>query len=82
MEVGGMSTGVMTSDEGRAYLQRWALVQAAEDAALRCTPLEVKLRQVSALMASRDLFGVEPEREAGVQTVRERWASLRQALRG
>ncbi len=43
---------------------------------------DVKLRQLSALMASRGLFGVDPERENGVQLVRDRWACLRQALRG
>ena len=49
---------------------------------LRRTSMEVKLRQLSALIASRDLFGVDPEREDGVQLVRDRWACLRQALRG
>ena len=49
---------------------------------LRRTSLDVKLRQLSALMASRGLFGVDPDRENGVQLVRDRWACLRQALRG
>ena len=44
--------------------------------------METKLRQLAALMASRHLFGVEPDREAGVEAVRERWARLRQAVSG
>jgi hypothetical protein len=49
---------------------------------LRRTPMETKLRQLAALMASRHLFGVEQDREEGVRLVRQKWARLRQALGG
>jgi hypothetical protein len=44
--------------------------------------MDTKLSQLSALMASRGLFGVDPERENGIRLVRERWARLWQALGG
>jgi hypothetical protein len=72
----------ITPTEARAYFKRWELVKEIELVELRRTSMDVKLRQLSALMASRDLFGVDPERENGVQLVRDRWACLRQASRG
>jgi hypothetical protein len=72
----------MTPEEARAYLKRWDLVSAAQVAELRRTTMETKLRQLTALMASRHLFAPEPEREAQVRDVRDIWARLRQALGG
>ena len=72
----------MTPDEARAYLQRWELLREVEAAELRRTSMETKLRQLAALMAARDVFGPEPDREAQVLVVRERWARIKQALRG
>ena len=72
----------ITSAEAQAYLQRWELVQEIELAELRRTSMDTKLRQLSALMASRSLFGIDPERENGMQLVRDRWARLWQALGG
>jgi len=72
----------ITPAEARAYLRRWELVKEIELIELRRTSMDVKLRQLSALMASRGLFGPDPEREKGVLLVRERWACLRQALGG
>ncbi len=66
--------------EARAYADRWAVVEAFELEELRRTPMEKKLMQLCALMASRDLFAEDPEREKGVVEVRERWARLRQVL--
>ncbi len=68
--------------EARAYLDRWKLVEEIELIELRRNSMAVKLGQLSALMASRGLFGADPGRENGVQLVRERWACLRMALRG
>ena len=68
--------------EAQAYFERWELVKEIELAELRRTSKDTKLRQLSALMASRSLFGVDPERENGVQLVRDRWARLWQALGG
>jgi hypothetical protein len=58
------------------------LVKDIEIAELRRTSMDTKLSQLSALMVSRSLFGVDPERENGIRLVRERWARLWQALGG
>jgi hypothetical protein len=70
----------ITPEEARAYADRWAAAEAFELEELRRTPMEQKLMQLCALMASRDLFADDPERENGVVEVRERWARLRQVL--
>ena len=44
--------------------------------------METKLQQLAALMASRHVFGPEPDREAETRVVRERWVRLRRALSG
>ena len=72
----------ITPAEAQAYVKRWDLVKDIEIAELRRTSMDTKLRQLSALMASRGLFGVDPERENGIRLVRERWARLWQALGG
>jgi hypothetical protein len=72
----------ITPAEAQAYFERWELVKEIELAELRHTSMDTKLRQLSALMASRSLFGVDPERENGMQLVRDRWARLWQALGG
>jgi hypothetical protein len=77
-----MFMAAITPAETQAYIKRWELVKEIELVELRRTSMDVKLRQLSALMASRDFFGVDSEREKGVLLVRDRWASLRQALLG
>ena len=72
----------MTPEDARAYFERWELVRDAEAAELRRATIETKLQQLAALMASRHLFGADPDREAQVNEVREKWASLRRALGG
>ncbi len=72
----------ITPTEAQAYFQRWELVREIELTELRRASMDVKLRQLSALMSSRHLFGVDPDRESGVQQVRDRWTCLRQALGG
>jgi hypothetical protein len=72
----------ITPAEAQAYFNRWELVKEIELTELRRTSMDTKLRQLSALMVSRSLFGVDPERESGVQLVRDRWALLWQALGG
>lgn len=70
----------VTPAEAQAYFKRWDLVKEVELAELRRRSMDTKLRQLSALMASRSLFGVDAERENGVQLVRDRWALLWQVL--
>jgi hypothetical protein len=72
----------ITPEEARAYFRRWELVRDVEARELRRTPMETKLQQLAALMASRQVFGPEPDREAETQVVRERWARLRRTLSG
>ena len=72
----------ITPAEAQAYFKRWDLVKEIELAELRRTSMDTKLQQLSALMASRSLFGVDPERENGMQLVRDRWACLWQSLCG
>jgi hypothetical protein len=72
----------MTPEQVRAYFARWELVRAAEAAELRHTTMQTKFQQLAALMASRHLFGPEPDREAQVLEVRARWTRLRRTLGG
>ena len=72
----------ITPDEAHAFFERWELVSKAQLEELRRTPMQTKLLQLAALMASRHLFGAEQDREEGVRLVRDRWARLRQALGG
>jgi len=66
----------ITPEEARAYADRWAAVEAFQLEELRRTPMETKLLQLAALMASRDLFAYDSERDKGVAEVRKRWARL------
>ncbi len=72
----------MAPAEARDYIQRWTLVREIELSELRRTSVATKLGQLAALMASRHLFGPEPDRERQLSEVRDRWARLRQALSG
>jgi hypothetical protein len=72
----------ITSDEARAYFYRWELVREARAYELQRTSMDTKLQQLESLVASRQLFGPEPDREEGISIVRERWQLLRQALGG
>ena len=74
--------GRISTDDAEAYLARWRLVQEAEATLLRRTPMETKLRQLAALMAARDLFASDPDRQLQAEEVRTRWGRLRQALGG
>ena len=72
----------MTKEEGRAFRKRWEAVNAAEREELRAMPMEEKMQQLAALMASRDLFGWIEEMRKEEAEVRERWNRLRRAFRG
>jgi hypothetical protein len=64
----------------RDYLERLALANEYEIQELRAATVELKLRQLWALMKSADLFEDEVARESGVRKIRERWARFHQAL--
>jgi len=72
----------VTPEDARQYLERWKLVEEREITELRNTPIDTKARQLAALMASRHLFGDDPDRERGVREVQARWARLRKVLGG
>lgn len=67
----------MTPDTAVRFLARWRLVNDAEIAELRATPIETKLRQLSALMASVTALGWHDALDADTDAVRERWRRLR-----
>lgn len=72
----------LSRKEAQAFRRRWEMVNAAERAELRATPLDDKLRQLAALMASVQSLGwtdVLAEEEA---EVRVRWNRLRVTLNG
>ena len=72
----------ITPEQAHAYLKRFELLEERQTAELRRASVETKFLQLSALMASRKIFGIESERERELQGVRERWARLRQASGG
>ena len=69
----------LTKEQAGAYVARWRPVRAAEIAELRSMSVEMKLRQVPALMASAQALGWRPTTPEEVEAVRERWRLLRQA---
>ena len=63
--------------EARAWRRRWALVNAAEIKEMRGTPVWIKLRQLSAMMASARFFPKTAAEKAEEAGVRDRWNRLR-----
>jgi hypothetical protein len=72
----------MSPDQAREYSRRWTQVGLQEAAELRTTSPELKLQQLAALLASRNLFPADPLREQEKRATRERWQKLRLALAG
>lgn len=69
----------ISPQDAQALARRWELVRDREAAMRRSASKEIRFRQVCALVASRELFGAESDRDAGVRAVRERWDWLRRA---
>jgi hypothetical protein len=72
----------LTRKEARAFRTRWEMVNAAERIELLTTPLDHKLRQLAALMASVQALGWTDALAAEEAEVRARWNRLRAALNG
>lgn len=72
----------LNPDQAREYAHRWQQAGRREAEELREASPELKLRQVAALVASRDLFPADPLRERDGLVVRERWRQLRLVLAG
>lgn len=66
----------------QAFRTRWELVNAAERAELQATPLDRKLHQLAALMASVEPFGWMEALAAEESQVRARWNRLRAIFHG
>ncbi len=67
----------ITPQEAAAYLARWGQVHRQEIAELRSTSIEQKFRQLCALSASRNIFGIDPDRDRLSDEVAARWQRLR-----
>lgn len=74
--------GTITAEQAQSYLDRWKLVHEVEVHGLRNSSFDIKARQLSVLMASRELFAEDNHRKKEVDVVRERWTQIRGALRG
>lgn len=72
----------MQPSEIRQLRERFALLAAAEREELQQTPLEVKFRQLAALMQSALALGWDMGDEREDRIVRERWRRLRAQHRG
>ena len=74
--------GTLSSDQAREYSRRWQQIGRQETVELRQLGMDVKLRQLSSLIASRDFLPADPLREQSVRATRERWQRLRRTLTG
>jgi hypothetical protein len=69
----------MNPATARSHLAGLALANEFEVQELRRAPVDLKLRQLWALMRSVDLFEDAAQREAEVRRVRQRWDRFYQA---
>lgn len=72
----------MTRKEAQAFQTRWEMVNMVERAELLTTPLDRKLYQLAALMASVQALGWTEALAAEEDEVRARWSRLRATLNG
>jgi hypothetical protein len=72
----------LTRKDAQEFRRRWEMVNAAERAELRATPLDRKLQQLAALMASVQPLGWTNALTAEDAEVRARWNRLRVLLNG
>jgi len=70
---------MISKKEGRAFLRRWRRVNTREIQELRATPMDTKIRQLAALMASVEQLGWTEALREGEAEVRDRWNRLRKA---
>lgn len=70
-------TKLLIKEAAIEYQQRWQAVHEAEIEEIRQTPLAVKLRQVSLLVGSGNLFPPQPDFSPRDIEVLNRWNQLR-----
>jgi hypothetical protein len=68
-------------EQAAEYLDRWASVAQQEREELQGTSIEVKLRQLGALLASCHLLPPLDADDRGEDDVRQRWNLIRDVLR-
>jgi len=70
----------ITPKQALAFLRRWRMVTELGADELRESSMETRWRQLGALVGSRQLFEVDPDRERRVEEVRKRWTQIRKVL--
>ena len=70
----------VTREQLLAYKRRYDLVNRMEREELRRTPVALKFRQLSSLMASVATFGWDAELADGEEETWHRWQRLRDAV--
>lgn len=69
----------MTPKDAQAWQRRWRTVNAHRVVEVRAMSMDEKVRQLSELMSMHVSAKWIQKREAEVQTIRQRWAKLREA---
>ena len=69
-------------EQAQEYSRRWQQAHHQETRELRQASLDLKLRQLASLMASREYFPADTQREQAVAAIRERWLKLRHSCAG
>jgi len=71
----------ITKEDARAFLARWEAVNESEREELRATPIEVKFRQLAALVNGTKALGWSEAMAAEEDKVRRLWNQLRRINR-
>jgi hypothetical protein len=70
----------MSEQALRQFRERWAAVAAIEAAERRATPLELRWRQLNAILRLAQELGLPLQQDPAEITVWQRWASLKERL--
>ncbi|TWT44156.1 hypothetical protein RAS1_05640 [Phycisphaerae bacterium RAS1] len=71
----------MTKAQARAWKRGWKLVNEFEREELRKTSIEVKFRQLAAMMQSAFALGWDTSAPAELKAIRAMWVRLKKAHR-
>jgi hypothetical protein len=72
-------TTLISREDARAFKKRWEAINAAEREELRSTPIDLKLRQLAAMMTMARQLGWTQALAAEEDTARSQWCRLRRA---
>jgi hypothetical protein len=70
-------SGHLLKETAEEYRRRWQAVHEAEIEEIEQTPLATKLRQLSLLVESRNLFATKPDFSPEDAEVLDRWNRIR-----